>query len=1270
MSVVLRVLNNLLRLGLWSLAGLLIVAALYVSLGRQLAPLMAEYREDIEQQLQQRLQQKIQIEQLKGGWRGFSPLLVARYVTLGKGADAVQVEELHIQPDVIGSLLAGELRFAAVTLQGLQIHLQENSEGQWSLQGWQLQDTEQAAFQLNDWLHKLEQVAQLSVLNSRIIIQAFDHQPLALTYAGFTLSHSAEQQRLDLRALLPDGETLELSAQGQLVEDDWRKSALAVYLKTPSSNLAQWIPKTYLQDWQLAKLEFGAELWLQAAQGQMRSAALRLNQLDIEGQAAGAEPLHLQSQDALAFYQSDAGVQRIWFERLALQIDDLAPRDLRILGSYEKHDAALWQLAIQQLNLTDVQHLVARVVPLPEVAADVLNSMQPHGVLHNLQVQWRPDAPISERLAFVSNVQDVEFSAWHDVPAASGINGQISGSMLQGELRLASDSGFSLHLAKLFAKPWLYQRAHAQLLWRFDDEGFTLESPYLQVQGEEGEIAGDFLIRLLKDPAAEDYMDLRVGLRDGDARFTSKYLPSLVPGFSDELEHWLSTAIQAGHIDQGYFQYQGSLNKGSAPESRSLSLYFAVHDAQLEYQPGWPALTEAVGEVLIEDSGVRISIDRGKILNSPVTRAYGEVVYGAHGQVPVLQLHTELQSSIADGLYFLQKTPIAQTAAEFSSWQGKGKLPIVLDLTVPLAAQQPVHIQLALDAQRVELDMPDINVQLRQLNGQFEFDNQRGLSAKKVSGTFLGQQFSGVIEAGGRDGQLRTHIDVQGLMPLEQLIKWGEVTQPLPVSGNLPYRLRLLLEGDDSQLRIDSSLLGVNVDLPAPFGKTASQQSYADWRMTLTGAERRYWFDYADQISLNLAAAADNILGGRAQLHVGGGLARLPAQAGLQVRGRVNEFDLAAWQQLIQDYTLPEQGGSQLLTSAKLDIRRFTGFGLLADNVSVDFRPQAQGWQLALDSEKVKGQIVETGAGQPLQVHFAHLQLPKAKVVDSEQPEEDALADFDMRSIPALNIKIDALYRGSEHLGAWSFNTRPQAQGVLFETLNLDLKGLHVTGQAGWGKVNGQVRSWYKGRLDGNNLSEVLLAWGFAPTVTSKTFRVDADMRWNGSPAGLSLAKLSGDLGIKLNHGQLVTVDGSAQALRVFGLFNFDSIGRRLRLDFSDLLGKGMAYDRINGDIKVTKGVYRTQTPLVLEGPSSDFELQGQLDLANEQIKATLLVTLPLTNNLPLAAIAVGAPAIGGALFIVDRLIGDRLSRFASVTYHISGDWQQPTISLIKKGKQ
>jgi len=1265
----LRLFNALLRWSLLGIAGLLILAALYVSLGRQFTPLIAEYREQIEQQLQQRLQQDIHIEQLQGTWSGFSPKLEARNVSIGSGADRLLLDELHIQADVLASLLARELRLKAVTLVGLQISVEEVQPQQWTVQGIQVGNAEQTAFKLNDWLVKLQQVTQLSVINSRVIVQAYASDPLALTYAGFTLSRLGAEQRLDIRAVLPDGERLELSAQGRLIAQDWRQSALNVYLKTPSSNLAQWLPKAYLADWQLSQLRLGGELWLQAQQGRIYSAAVDLREVAVDVQAPQAAALQWQSSVIQGFYQDNGEHKVAWLERLVWQVDDLPPRDGAILASYRDQDTPTWQLAVETFDLTDARYLVERLVPLPEVAADVLQSLQPQGVLSHLNVQWQPEQTKEQRLAFAANLQQVGFSSWHDVPAATHISGKISGSLTQGELRLASDAGFSLHLSRIFAEPWQYESAHAQLLWAFDEQGFTLRSPYLQVIGEEGEIAGDFLIRLLADPAEEDYMDLRVGLRDGDARFTSKYLPSLVPTFSDGLEHWLSTAIHAGHVNQGYFQYQGSLNKGAAPEARAISLYFDVQAAELEYQPGWPALTDAAGEVLIEGSGVRIRIDQGKILGSSVTSAYAEIEHKA-GQVPVLELQAELQSSVADGLYILQKTPLAKTTNSFSSWSGQGALPITLSLAVPLQAGHAPAINVQLHAHNVDLNIPEINVELRQLSGPFIFNSQQGLSAKTVSGRFLGQRYSGSIEAQGRKGQLRTHIDVQGLMPIETLTNWAAIKQTLPVSGILPYRLRLLLDGDDSQLRIDSSLLGVDIDLPAPLGKTAQQQSYADWRMTLAGKERRYWLDYAEQLSLNLAAAPGDFLEGRAELRIGGGLARLPTQAGLQVRARLDELDIDQWQAVLQRYAGSATDHQTVFKKAQLQVKRLHGSGLSASDVKVLWQAGAEtAWRLNLESQQVQGSIAKRSAEQPLVVHLEHLYLPKDLASEPAAKNRDALLDVDMRRIPAMNIQVDALYQGQVHLGAWSFNTRPDKQGVLFDQLNLSLKGLHVAGQAGWEKVNGQVRSWYSGRLSGDDTSDVLLAWGFAPTITSTEFRADTSMRWPGSPLGLALAKLSGSMDVSFRKGQLVTLDGSTQALRVFGLLNFDSIGRRLRLDFSDLIGKGLAYDRIKGELQVDRGVYRTNKSLKLEGPSSDLELQGQLDLAKEQINATLQVALPLTNNLPLAAIAVGAPAIGGALFIVDRLIGDRVARFASVKYYISGNWQNPNISLSKESK-
>ncbi|MNQ99692.1 hypothetical protein D3C85_1154420 [compost metagenome] len=177
---------------------------------------------------------------------------------------------------------------------------------------------------------------------------------------------------------------------------------------------------------------------------------------------------------------------------------------------------------------------------------------------------------------------------------------------------------------------------------------------------------------------------------------------------------------------------------------------------------------------------------------------------------------------------------------------------------------------------------------------------------------------------------------------------------------------------------------------------------------------------------------------------------------------------------------------------------------------------------------------------------------------------------------------------------------------------------------------------------------------------------MDVDGRWPGSPAWVATKRFSGTLDATLNQGQFVEVEGSAQALRVFGLLNFNSIGRRLRLDFSDLFGKGLSYDRVKGLLVGTNGVYVTRKPIQLTGPSSTIELDGTLNMVADQIDAKLMVTLPVTNNLPIAALIVGAPAVGGALFLIDKLIGDRVARFASVKYTVKGPWKEPKIAFDK----
>jgi uncharacterized protein (TIGR02099 family) len=1244
----------------------LVLVAVYVSLGRELMPFVADYRAEVEAQARE-LGLPLQIGRLEARWRWLGPELLGHDLVLGEAGQSLQLKQLRVVPDLLQSLWQRRLQIARFELDGLQLELLQGEDGRWVLSGMPASDPDKP-FDLQALLDASKRVKRIALLDSQLRLQPHGSEALTLSDVDLLLRLGA-RQRLDARLVLPDGQPLKLLLKTRLQAGNWQQSPAEVYLNLPQSDWAAWLPDGLSGKWDLQRLQAGGEFWLEWGAEGLQRAAGRLHARELGGAYQDRPALAVNDLAANLYFQRDALGYRLVLDGLAFSQGDSRWGETRL---DLRHDAATdagaerWQLSSARAELGPLTTLVTAWAPLPEQARDVLETLQPHGLLRNLQASWHPDQPLYQRLAFSANLAGVGISAWHGVPAVEGVSGLISGGIGAGELRLASE-GFSLHLDKLFPEPWAYHKAGALLRWQLDEAAFSLSAPYLRVTGEEGELGGDFMIRLAKDPAVEDYMDLRVGLRDGDARFTGKYLPTRTPAMSAALSDWLQTAIQGGNIDEGWFQYQGSVQRDATPESRSISLFFKVHDAQLAFQPGWPVLRGARADVFIEDSGIRVRAPEGQLLNSQVSDVAVDIPL-AGGKPPRLKLQGKLASNLADALQLLTEAPIG-TAPIFAGWSGEGDLDGRLQLDLPLqkggAAPHVVVDFRAVDA-RLNIAEPALN--LEQLTGNFRYDTHLGLSAPQIRARVFGEAVQGRALAQGSKGQARSRLEVNGKVKWPILAKWLGLTQPLPLSGELPYRLALILDGLDSQLTVDSTLKGLAVDLPEPFGKAGDAVRDSQLRMSLGGAQRRYGFDYAKRAQLALAAPAGDLLKARGELRLGGGRAGLPTTQGLRLRGQVKSLDWNAWLAVAQQYVPAGDAQTQrLFQGAELEIGEFLGFGQRIDNLSVSLTPSGSGWHLLLDSATVKGRAGLPGAtGAPIDIDLSYLKLPAKSTIepDPAQPPVDPLAAVDPRQVPAMDVRIRQLWQGQEPIGAWSFKTRPTGVGVNFNELNLDLRGLQLSGSAGWEGEPGASRSWYRGRLDGKDLAEVLLAWGFAPTASSESFGLDVNGNWPGSPAGMSLKRFSGTLDGSLRSGQFTEVQGTASALRVFGLLNFNAIGRRLRLDFSDLFDRGLSYDRFKVNLMSTDGVYSTIEPITMTGPSSSFELEGSLDMVEDQINAKLLVSLPVSNNLPLAALIVGAPAVGGALYVVDKLLGDRVARFASVQYDVSGSLSEPRFNF------
>ncbi len=1260
-----RVLVALTRWGLGICALLAVLVALYVSLGRELVPLVAEYRGDVESKAEQALGLPVHVGALEGRWSGLAPVLRVRDLQLGEGASALRLDDVKVVPDLWASLTSREVRLARIELGGLQLILREDEQGGWALEG--LPKKDDAPLDPAELLQRLRQLGRIDVFDSQVTLQPWQRDPLTLTYVSVGLQAGASRQALDLRATLPDGQPLALNLRSRANAKAWRDGAVEAYLSLPQSDWARWLPPALLGQWRAEALKAGGEFWVDWSKGQLQQAVVRLNAPQLRGAYAERKAVAL---DNLAL--------TAWFQRRDQGFDVLVDSLAASIGKsrWESHLQVnqrlgddpvdeTWQVQADRLDLTPLTPLIDALAPLSDKLMAVVDGLNVTGALRNVRLEARPNAEGDQRLQFAANLERVGFDAYHGAPAAGNVSGSISGDLGHGELRLDTDA-FMLHLYPIFAKPWQYQKANARLTWALDKHGFTLVAPYLKVLGEEGKIAGDFLIRLLFDEGTESYMDLRVGLTEGDGRYTAKYLPEVL---SPALDEWLRSAIVKGNVDEGYFQYQGSLNHGATPEARSISLFFKVHDAALDFQPGWPQVQQVDGDVLIEDSGVRIKASKGLLLDTKVSDVSVNIPHVDSGQHSHLYLDGNFDGSLGDGLKILKEAPIG-TGEIFAGWEGEGPLKGNVKLDVPLAhGERPkVLVDFATADARLKVTPPSLD--LTRLKGDFSFDFDKGLSGKNISLQVFGKPVTAQITAEGQPGQMQTRISASGQASLKSLTDWLQFRQTLPASGDLPYQLQVNLGSRDNSLNVTSSLKGLTIDLPAPFGKAAAETRDSRFGMNLQGPERRFDAAYADLARFAYAAPADKLGQGRGELLLGAGQAQLPAAQGLRVKGRLESLDLGPWQEQAARFAGDDPGGNarQNLQSVDLSIGQLKAFGMDLNQAVVRLTRGGAAWDLRLDSKEVIGNArLPDAKAAPLVVRLQTLRLPPADPAETQSEEgPDPLASFDPRKVPALDLSIDKLYRGDDLFGNVGLKLRPTARGVAAQDIELDFKGLHVDGSGGWEGETGATSSWYKGRLDGKNLADVLKAWGFAPTVTSRDFRLDVDGRWPGSPAWVGLKRFSGSMDAALRSGQFVEVEGGAQALRVFGLLNFNSIGRRLRLDFSDLFDKGLAYDRVKGLLVASSGVYVTREPISVTGPSSNFELDGTLDLVRDRVAANLQVTLPVTNNLPLAALIVGAPAVGGALFLVDRLIGDRVSRFASVHYRVEGPVKEPKITFVK----
>ena len=88
-------------------------------------------------------------------------------------------------------------------------------------------------------------------------------------------------------------------------------------------------------------------------------------------------------------------------------------------------------------------------------------------------------------------------------------------------------------------------------------------------------------------------------------------------------------------------------------------------------------------------------------------------------------------------------------------------------------------------------------------------------------------------------------------------------------------------------------------------------------------------------------------------------------------------------------------------------------------------------------------------------------------------------------------------------------------------------------------------------------------------------------------------------------------------ALKLLGIFDFASLARRFRLDFSDVIDDGFEFTEVKGVMSFDKGAVVVQEPIVIDGSGGKFTVGGSMHLATRTLDNDMIVTLPVGRTLP-----------------------------------------------------
>lgn len=1267
---------------------ILLLFVLYTLSFRIALSILPKYTQDLEDYFSSVSGELIEIQDIKSYWVGLDPVLEFNQISIN-GSQNAYLGRTRIRLSLINSIKNLQLSLKSISTEHVEISLDQTNEGAWIFAGIELQ---------SDFLGRAsdDDINSDTVLefNSLTLPSFLEGTTVSISDISLTLTTNAGLVRALRSPLISlSNQNNLIYASGKILEKEGDKSLLGfsyeggkvsgdsnifgeLFIEARSTEFFSQLMSVYQwEDLSIESIDGGTRAWLYFENTSLKSVTGDLQLSSVDWTLAEKQLPALSNLAMNYSWRSEEEGSLVSIEGFGYSWagQKCQESDATIKNSLEEIAVKLSNLDIGCLS-----RLAVSTGVLPPKLQHRLEVSRPAGLLQNIRLDIPLNSELETQFKLQAELSQVSLKAFESTPSGSGIDGYVYADSKGGHVQFDSDK-FELGFPRLFYKPWLMKKAEGEVSWVLGDDSVQISSEGLRLwQSDESLVYGDFSL-LINPKDQEDYLTLAIAVQDIDFTNAPNFVPGLVVG--DDLHSWLNTSLVSGKVQEGVYYGLGSTETVSAENSFTSSIYLRTSAGELKFSDEWPHLKELNADIYLQNEKLLISAEGAEIHETKLKKVDVILpeVQGSGVRYLEARALSEADQSIMQ--YWLKSSPISEhTNAIADQIVISGDVAVDIFLEIPMTSGFETKYNINTKLNGVDVLHKDSDVLFSNLRGSLAVSSEGGVEAKNVLASVFEQEamvsiLSDYNDVNDHKVLNQTNITLEGGVSVARLFKHFKQQPIKSFNGNFNYFAVLSLpsqQGEYPNLSIKSDFLGVERDMPFPLKKLHTEIEPLNINLLLK----------PNQFYLNasLGLASGNELSSELlfvdQIFSFGEVLINQAEvlntniSGLNIAADLDNVELEPWLNFIEELinnaiktveteeTVVEEG---ILKQVQLNVGHLNAFGQDFSDTHVILKNNNNTWSSELDGPTIKGLIVPAYKEKPLQLKLDHLFLSQSTggIVD-----KDAVSIVPS-DIPFLTFSAKKLFINDHNYGAWSTKTELTDNGIIFRKIKGKVADSTIKGQLNWQLfAEGHHNSILTLDMKGEKVEGLLTAFDIDPLMTSERFNSSLAFVWPNTPLDFSFEHLSGKFKLKMEDGSLKTEDDKTDVLRIFGILNSDAILRRLKLDFSDLYKSGISYDSLDLTSTVDQGLLTLNNPLVIDGPSGNYVINGNTNLHKETLDLELLLALPFSQNVPLAALALGVPQIGGAVWLVDKLLGEPLSALTTARYDITGTWGKPKVEL------